>query len=182
MMLPLRKGAVMTRETMLTRLVDMLYERNDIAFTRGKFRARGDVVEVYPAYLDNEAVRFEFFGDEIERISVFDPLTGTSRSTLPSYTIYPAKQFVTPMDKLRKAIKTIREELDARVAEFESQGKLLEAQRLRMRTEYDIEMMQEMGFCQGIENYSRHLTGRPPGSTPGTLMDFFPKDFLCLVD
>jgi excinuclease ABC subunit B len=182
MMLPLRKGLVMTRETMLTRLVDMLYERNDIAFTRGKFRARGDVVEVYPAYLDNEAVRFEFFGDEIERISVFDPLTGTSRSTLPSYTIYPAKQFVTPMDKLRKAIKTIREELDARVAEFESQGKLLEAQRLRMRTEYDIEMMQEMGFCQGIENYSRHLTGRPPGSTPGTLMDFFPKDFLCLVD
>ena len=182
MMLPVRKGDVMSRETFLTRLVDMLYERNDIAFTRGKFCARGDVVEVFPAYLDNEAIRFEFFGDEIERISVFDPLTGTANMTLPGYTIYPAKQYVTPMDKLRKAIKTIRVELDERVAEFERTGRLLEAQRIRMRTEYDIEMMQEMGFCQGIENYSRHLTGRPPGSTPGTLLDFFPDDFMTFVD
>ncbi|MEI6533892.1 MAG: excinuclease ABC subunit UvrB [Verrucomicrobiaceae bacterium] len=182
MMLPVKTGDVITREHFLTRLVDMLYERNDIAFTRGKFRARGDVVEVFPAYLDNEAMRFEFFGDEIERISVFDPLTGTANMTLPGYTIYPAKQFVTPMDKLRKAIKTIRVELDERVAEFERTGRLLEAQRIRMRTEYDIEMMQEMGFCQGIENYSRHLTGRPPGSTPGTLLDFFPDDFLTFVD
>ncbi len=182
MMLPVKTGDVMTRETFLTRLVDMLYERNDIAFTRGKFRARGDVVEVFPAYLDNEAVRFEFFGDEMERISVFDPLTGTANTTLPGYTIYPAKQYVTPMDKLRKAIKTIRVELDERVAEFERTGRLLEAQRIRMRTEYDIEMMQEMGFCQGIENYSRHLTGRPPGSTPGTLLDFFPDDFITFVD
>ncbi|MFZ4765081.1 MAG: DEAD/DEAH box helicase family protein, partial [Roseimicrobium sp.] len=146
MMLPVKQGEIITRESFLTRLVDMLYERNDIAFTRGRFRARGDVVEVFPAYLENEAIRFEFFGDEIDRISTFDPLTGTATMTLPGYTIYPAKQFVTPMDKLRKAIKTIREELDARVAEFESQGKLLEAQRLRMRTDYDIEMMQEMGF------------------------------------
>jgi excinuclease ABC subunit B len=182
MMLPVKVGGAMTRETMLTRLVDMLYERNDIAFTRGKFRARGDVVEVFPAYLEDEAIRVEFFGDEIERISVFKPLTGTASTTLPAYTFYPAKQFVTPMDKLRKAIVAIRAELDARVAEFESQGKLLEAQRLRMRTEYDIEMMQEMGFCQGIENYSRHLSGRPPGSTPGTLLDFFPEDFLFFAD
>jgi excinuclease ABC subunit B len=182
MMLPVKTGDTMTRETMLTRLVDMLYERNDIAFTRGKFRARGDVVEVFPAYLENEAIRVEFFGDEIERISVFDPLTGTANARLPGYTFYPAKQFVTPMDKLRKAIVAIRAELEQRVAEFESQGKLLEAQRVRMRTEYDIEMMQEMGFCQGIENYSRHLSGRAPGSTPGTLLDFFPDDFLFFAD
>ncbi len=182
MMIPIKKGDTMTRETLLSKLVDILYERNDIAFTRGRFRARGDVVEVYPAYLDNEAIRVEFFGDEIDRISVFDPLTGTANTQLPSYTFYPAKQFVTPMEKLRRAIKNIRGELDARIAEFESQGKLLEAQRLRMRTEYDIEMMQEMGFCQGIENYSRHLTGRPPGSTPGTLLDFFPDNFLYFAD
>jgi len=182
MMLPVKTGGVMTREILLTRLVDMLYERNDIAFTRGKFRARGDVVEVFPAYLENEAIRVEFFGDEIERISVFDPLTGTANARLPGYTFYPAKQFVTPMDKLRKAIVSIRAELEQRVAEFESQGKLLEAQRVRMRTEYDIEMMQEMGFCQGIENYSRHLSGRAPGSTPGTLLDFFPDDFLFFAD
>jgi excinuclease ABC subunit B len=182
MMLPVHTGMTMSRETFLTKLVDMLYERNDIAFTRSKFRARGDVVEVFPAYLDNEAIRVEFFGDEIDRISAFDPLTGTAHQQLPGYTFYPAKQFVTPMDKLKKAIVKIREELEARIAEFESQGKLLEAQRIRMRTEYDIEMMQEMGFCQGIENYSRHLTGRPPGSTPGTLLDFFPDDFLYFAD
>ncbi len=182
MMLPVKTGDAMTRETMLSLLVDMLYERNDIAFTRGKFRARGDVVEVFPAYLENEAVRVEFFGDEIERISIFDPLTGTANARLPGYTFYPAKQFVTPMDKLKKAIVAIRSELEQRVAEFQSQGKLLEAQRIQMRTEYDIEMMQEMGFCQGIENYSRHLSGRAPGSTPGTLMDFFPDDFLVFAD
>ncbi len=139
-------------------------------------------MEVFPAYLDNEAIRVEFFGDEIDRISVFDPLTGSATTQLQSYTFNPAKQFVTPADKLRVAIKAIRAELDARVAEFESQGKLLEAQRIRMRTEYDIEMMQEMGFCQGIENYSRHLSGRAPGSTPGTLLDFFPDDFLYFAD
>jgi len=182
MMLPTHVGQQVTRESFLTRLVDMLYERNDINFTRSKFRARGDVVEVFPAYLDNEAIRVEFFGDEVERISAFDPLTGTATSQLPSYTFYPAKQFVTPGDKLRKAIVHIRAELEARIAEFESQGRLLEAQRLRMRTEYDIEMMQEMGFCQGIENYSRHLTGRPPGATPGTLLDFFPDDFILFAD
>ena len=182
MMIPIKTGDVMPRETFLTRLVDILYERNDVSFTRGKFRARGDVVEVFPAYLDNEAIRVEFFGDEIDRISVFDPLTGSASAKLPGYTFYPAKQFVTPMEKLKRAIVAIRQELDERIALFEQQGKLLEAQRLRMRTEYDIEMMQEMGFCQGIENYSRHLTSRPPGSTPGTLLDFFPEDYLVFAD
>lgn len=182
MMLPIKVGARMTRDSLLTRMVDMLYERNDIQLKRGAFRARGDVVEVVPAYLDTEGIRIEFFGDEIDRISVIDVLTGNITGRLPAVTLYPAKQFVTPGDKMRKAILAIREELNQRVAEFESQGKLLEAQRLRMRTEYDIEMMQEMGFCQGIENYSRHLTGREPGATPGTLLDFFPKDFLFIVD
>ncbi|MDB6140898.1 MAG: excinuclease subunit [Verrucomicrobiaceae bacterium] len=182
MMLPMRVGQQITRDGFLTKLVDMLYERNDMTLKRGTFRARGDVVEVVPAYMDTEGIRIEFFGDEIDRISVIDILTGTVTSKLPSYTLYPAKQFVTPADKLRRAIVSIREEMTARIAEFESQGKLLEAQRLRMRTEYDIEMMQEMGFCQGIENYSRHMTQRPPGSTPGTLLDFFPKDFLYMVD
>ena len=182
MMMPMKVGQQITRDGMLTKLVDMLYERNDVTLKRGCFRARGDVVEIVPAYMDTEGIRIEFFGDEIDRISVIDILTGTVTSKLPSYTLYPAKQFVTPADKLRRAIVSIREEMTARVAEFESQGKLLEAQRLRMRTEYDIEMMQEMGFCSGIENYSRHMTQRPPGSTPGTLMDFFPKDFLFMVD
>ncbi len=131
---------------------------------------------------DEQGVRIEFFGDEIDRLSLFDPLTGKVEKTVPGLTIYPAKQFVTPADKLRRAIGTIRTELDSRVAEFEREGKLLEAQRIKMRTEYDIEMLQEMGFCSGIENYTRHLTGRPPGSTPYTLLDFFPDDYLLVVD
>jgi excinuclease ABC subunit B len=184
MMIPVTRGEFMDRDIFLTQLVGILYERNDTNFTRGKFRVRGDVVEVYPAYLDEEAVRVEFFGDEIERITVFDPLTGHKRQgELDRYTFYPAKQFVTPADKMARAIKAIRAELKERIEEFEKQGKLLEAQRIKMRTEYDIEMMQEMGFCTGIENYSRHLTGRPPGSRPGTLIDFFPKDdFLLVID
>ncbi|WP_343162113.1 excinuclease ABC subunit UvrB [Phragmitibacter flavus] len=182
MMVPVHVGMQMQREVFLTKLVDMLYERNDIAFTRGKFRARGDVVEVFPAYLDNEAIRVEFFGDEIDRISVFDPLTGAAMHQLQNYTLNPAKQFVTPMEKLKRAIVSIRAELDERVALFEREGRLLEAQRIRMRTEYDIEMMQEMGFCQGIENYSRHLTGRPTGGTPGTLLDFFPGKLQVFLD
>lgn len=182
MMLPLHTTQQITRETLLTRLVDMLYERNDYQLKRGAFRARGDVIEVVPAYLESEAIRIEFFGDEIDRISVVDVLTGNVTMKLPSYTIFPAKQFVTPGDKLRKAIVKIREELDERVAWFEKEGKLLEAQRIKMRTEYDIEMMQEMGFCQGIENYSRHLTGRVPGATPGTLLDFFREPPLVFVD
>ncbi len=182
MMVPVHVGQRITRETLLTRMVEMLYERNDITLKRGCFRARGDVVEVIPAYLDTEAIRIEFFGDEIERISAVDALTGHVTSKMTSYTIFPAKQFVTPGDKLRRAIVAIRAEMEERTALFEKEGKLLEAQRLRMRTEYDIEMMQEMGFCQGIENYSRHLAARAPGSTPGTLLNFFPDDFLLMVD
>ncbi len=182
MLLPLRTGQELSREAFLGRLVDLLYERNDIAFARGKFRVRGDVVEVHPANMDEQAVRVEFFGDNIDRISLFDPLTGNVSETLPGLTIFPAKQFVTPQDKLRRALGTIRTELDERLAGLESQGKLLESQRLKMRTEFDLEMMEEMGFCNGIENYSRHLSGRPPGSRPYTLLDFFPRDFLCVID
>ncbi len=182
MMLPIASGMQMDRDEFLTKLVDMLYERNDIAFSRGKFRVRGDVVEVIPAYLDEEGIRVEFFGDEIDRISVIDTLTGNATSTLGSFTFNPAKQFVTPADKMARAIKAIRIELDETVENFEKEQKYLEAQRIRQRTEYDIEMMQEMGFCQGIENYSRHLSGREPGSRPYTLLDFFPDGFLLMVD
>jgi excinuclease ABC subunit B len=182
MLVTIRPGQQMTREAFLAKIVEMLYERNDIAFGRGKFRVRGDVVEVHPAQNEDEAIRVEFFGDEIERISEFDPLTGKTSATLATFTLFPAKQFVTPHDKLRTAIAAIRGELDARVTEFERQGKLIEAQRIKMRTEFDLEMMQEMGFCNGIENYSRHLTGRPPGSRPYTLMDFLPKDHLLVID
>jgi excinuclease ABC subunit B len=182
MLMTVKVGQPVTREAVLAKLVDMLYERNDTAFERGRFRVRGDVVEVRPANLDEEAIRIEFFGDEIDRISRFDPLTGHLIDQLTMFTLYPAKQFVTPYDKLQKAMRTIREELDARIIEFEKRGHLLEAQRLKMRTEYDLEMMQEMGFCSGIENYSRHLSGRPPGSQPFTLLDFFPKDFLIIAD
>ena len=182
MMCPLHTGMEMDRDRFLTRLVDMLYERNDISFTRGKFRARGDVVDVIPAYLENEAIRVEFFGDEIDRISVFDPLTGTVRSRIDNYTFYPAKQFVTPASKMQRAIKAIRVELEEQVAKFEKEEKFIEAQRIRQRTEYDIEMMQELGFCQGIENYSRHLADREPGTRPSTLLDFFPDNFLSILD
>lgn len=182
MLLSLAQGQELTREKLLGRLVDMLYERNDIAFGRGRFRVRGDVVEVQPGNLDDAAFRIEFFGDEIERLSMFDPLTGQVEKILPALSLYPAKQFVTPADKLRVALGSIREELDGRVAQFEREGKLLEAQRIKLRTEHDLELLQEMGFCSGIENYTRHLTGRPPGAPPFTLLDFFPEDFLLVVD
>lgn len=182
MMLSVQVGQEIERDAFLTKIVDMLYERNDIAFGRGKFRVRGDVVEVFPAYLDSEAIRVEFFGDEIERVTSFDPLSGHAKTNLESYTLYPAKQFVTPADKMRRAMRAIREELDITVDKFEKEQKFIEAQRIRQRTQYDLEMMQEMGFCQGIENYSRHLAERIPGSRPGTLLDFFPKDFLLLLD
>ncbi|PYI92953.1 MAG: excinuclease ABC subunit B [Verrucomicrobia bacterium] len=182
MLLTVKKGQQISREAVLGRLVDMLYERNDMNFSRGKFRVRGDVVEVYPATADEEAIRLEFFGDEIDAITRFDPLTGHGREGLSVITFYPAKQFVTPADKLNRALASIRNELDHRIVELESQSRLLEAQRLKMRTEYDLEMLQEMGFCNGIENYSRHLSGRMPGSKPFTLLDFFPKDFLLVVD
>jgi excinuclease ABC subunit B len=182
MLLTVKRGQHISREAVLSRLIEMLYERNDMNFSRGRFRVRGDVVEVYPGSADEEGVRIEFFGDEIEAITKFDPLTGHAHESLSVITFYPAKQFVTPADKLNRALHTIREELEQRIVALESQNKLLEAQRLRMRTEYDLEMLQEMGFCNGIENYSRHLSGRPPGSKPYTIIDFFPKDFLVVVD
>ncbi|MGH8095061.1 MAG: excinuclease ABC subunit UvrB [Chthoniobacterales bacterium] len=182
MLLTVKRGQQISRETVLSRLVDMLYERNDVNFVRGKFRVRGDVVEVYPATADEEAVRLEFFGDELDAITRFDPMTGHAQESLSVMTFFPAKQFVTPADKLNRSLSSIRAELDQRIIQLESAGKLLEAQRLKMRTEYDLEMLQEMGFCNGIENYSRHLSGRPPGSKPFTLLDFFPKDFLLVID
>jgi len=182
MLLTVKRGQQISREAVLGRLIDMLYGRNDVNFARGRFRVRGDVVEVYPGSADEEGIRLEFFGDEIDAITRFDPLTGHAHESLSVITFYPAKQFVTPADKLNRALRTIREELEQRIVELESQNKLLEAQRLRMRTEYDLEMLQEMGFCSGIENYSRHLSGRPPGSKPYTIIDFFPKDFLVVID
>jgi excinuclease ABC subunit B len=182
MLLTVKRGQQISREAVLGRLVDMLYERNDVNFVRGKFRVRGDVVEVYPATADEEAVRLEFFGDELDAITRFDPLTGHAHESLGMITFFPAKQFVTPADKLNRALSSIRSELEQRIVQLEAQGKLLEAQRLKMRTEYDLEMLQEMGFCNGIENYSRHLSGRPAGSKPFTLLDFFPKDFLLVID
>lgn len=182
MMIPVKVGQDLDRDDFLKDLVSILYERNDIEFGRGKFRVRGDVVEVFPAYLDDEGIRVEFFGDEIDRITLFDPLTGNSRHQLDDVTFYPAKQFVTPKDKMARAINDIRAELTERIEHFEKNQQYLEAQRIKQRTEYDIEMMQEMGFCQGIENYSRHLTGRPAGAKPGTLIDFFPDDFFTVID
>jgi excinuclease ABC subunit B len=182
MLLTVKRGQHISREAVLSRLIDMLYERNDMNFSRGKFRVRGDVVEVYPATADEEGVRLEFFGDELDAITRFDPLTGHAHESLSVMTFFPAKQFVTPADKLNHALGTIREELEQRIVDLEAHNKLLEAQRLRLRTEYDLEMLQEMGFCNGIENYSRHLSGRPPGSKPYTIIDFFPKDFLVVID
>lgn len=182
LMLAIRIGMQMDREEFLERLVAMLYERNDIAFERGQFRVRGDVVEVFPAYQNDEAIRVEFFGDEIDRIASINPLTGNVNVSIDHHTFQPAKQFVTTADKRAKAIGAIKQELKERVDWFEENQKFLEAQRVKLRTDGDIEMIREVGFCKGIENYSRHLTGREPGATPGTLLDFFPDDFLTVVD
>src|SRR5438552_1447796 len=179
--IPIRVGQEITREQFLERVVDLQYNRNDIEFARGQFRVRGDTIELCPAGTE-DALRIEFFGDQIERITRFDPLTGHKIDSVPHVTIYPGKQFVTPMDKIKRAVSTIREELTERIAWFEARGKLLEAQRLKMRTEYDLEMMLEMGFCSGIENYSRHISARPPGSRPYTLLDFLPEDHLLVID
>jgi len=182
MMLPVWQGQQLGRDEFLKQLVDLFFERNDIAFGRGRFRVRGDVVEAHPAYLEGAAIRVEFFGDEVERLSAVDVLTGAVMERLDKHTFFPAKQFVTPHEKMQVAMRAIRAEMEERIAWFEEKGKLIEAQRLRMRTEYDLEMMSEMGFCQGIENYSRHLTGRAPGERPYTLIDFFQDDFLVLID
>ena len=182
MMFGIRQGEEIGRDEFLTELVNLLFERNDISFERGHFRVRGDVVEVRPAYLEGTAIRIEFFGDEIDRITSIDTRSGHVIDEVSHYVFYPAKQFVSSKEKLKGAMIAIRQELDERIAWFEKNGKLIEAQRIRMRTEYDLEMMQEMGFCQGIENYSRHITGRNPGERPYTLLDFFPEDYLLLAD
>ena len=181
MVIPIRVGLELSREQLLSRMVDLQYSRNDIAFERGNFRVRGDTVEVWPAGRE-DGLRIEFFGDEIERLTRFEPLTGAKIEALQANMIFPAKQFVTTGDKMKRALLAIREELGTRIAEFERDGKLLEAQRIKMRTEFDLEMMEEMGFCSGIENYSRHIANRPPGSRPTTLFDFFPDDYLLVLD
>ena len=181
MVIPLHVGLSLSREQFLSRLVDLQYTRNDITFERGQFRVRGDTIELCPAGRE-DALRVEFFGDEIERITQFEPLTGEKIASPANTMIFPAKQFVTTGEKMKRAILSIREELGIRIAEFERDGKLLEAQRIKQRTEYDLEMMEEMGFCSGIENYSRHIANRQPGSRPSTVIDFFPDDYLLVLD
>jgi len=179
--LTVEKNKQYKRDKLVRRLVDMQYERNDYDFSRGKFRIRGDTLEIHPAY-EETALRIEFWGDEVERIAEVDPLTGEVLSCLDQADIYPAKHFVTSHEKLMAAIEDIKAELEERLKELRSQGKLLEAQRLEARTNYDIEMLQEVGYCTGIENYSRHLQRRAPGSTPWTLLDYFPDDYLMFID
>ncbi|MFC2663652.1 MAG: excinuclease ABC subunit UvrB [Scardovia wiggsiae] len=180
-MLLLHEGDTVNRDELLRTFVSMQYKRNDIAFTRGTFRVRGDTVEIIPVY-EELAIRIEFFGDEIDRISTLHPLTGDLIGHVTSVHIFPATHYVAGTDRLNRAIRTIREELDGRVAEFRKQGKLLEAQRLEMRTTYDLEMLSQVGTCAGVENYSRHFDGRDPGTPPHTLLDFFPEDFLLVID
>ncbi|MBS7403196.1 MAG: excinuclease ABC subunit UvrB [Oscillospiraceae bacterium] len=182
MVISLRPGQTKDRDELLRRLIDIRYERNDVAFERNTFRVRGDTVEVYPVYSNDVAIRIEFFGDEIDRISEFNPVTGQATRILGHVAIYPASHYVTTKEKMAAAIQEIRRECDERVAWFEENGKLIEAQRIKQRTDYDIEMMQELGFCSGIENYSRIISGRPVGSAPMTLLDYFPEDFVLFVD
>ncbi|MBQ4473292.1 MAG: excinuclease ABC subunit UvrB [Lachnospiraceae bacterium] len=182
MVVSLRPGMEQDRDEMLRKLVDMQYSRSDMDFKRGTFRVRGDVVEVFLSYSDDTAIRVEFFGDEVDRISEIDVLTGEVRCLLEHIAIFPASHYVVPAEKMEAAIRTIEEELEERIEYFRSEDKLLEAQRISERTHFDIEMMRETGFCSGIENYSRHLAGLPAGATPHTLMDYFPDDYLILID
>lgn len=182
MVISLRTGMEKSRDELIDKLVSIQYERNDIDFSRNKFRVRGDVVEIFPVYSNENAIRVEFFGDEIDRISEINALTGQVKSVLSHAAIYPASHYVISPDKMEKSISLIYAEMLERVKEFESEGKLLEAQRIKQRTEYDIEMLRETGFCKGIENYSRVMSGRAPGSAPFTLLDYFPDDFLLFVD
>ena len=182
MVISLRQGMQKDRDELLRKLVEIQYERNDINFVRNKFRVRGDVVEIFPVYSNDTAIRVEFFGDEIDRICEINALTGQVKNIVSHVAIYPASHYVVSPDKLEKAIEEILTEMEERVAYFTKEGKLLEAQRIRQRTEYDMEMLRETGFCKGIENYSRVMSGRAPGSAPFTLLDYFPKDFLLFVD
>ncbi len=182
MIISLRVGMETDRDTLLHRLVDLQYERNDLNFVRNKFRVRGDTVEIFPAYYNDLAIRVEFFGDEVDRITKINPLTGELKEELQHIGIYPASHYIVSPDKMETALEELRTEMEERVSYFIESGKLIEAQRIRQRTEYDMEMLQEIGTCKGIENYSRVLSGRSPGSIPFTLLDYFPKDFLLLVD
>lgn len=182
MVISLRPNMEKNRDDLIKKLIELQYERNDVAFERNRFRVRGDTVEIWPVYSDNDCVRIEFFGDEIDQISRIDPLTGKAIKELSHIAIFPASHYVTSREKLQVAIKELERELDAQVEYFNSQGKLVEAQRIAQRTRYDIEMLQEIGFCSGIENYSRVLSGREAGSSPYTLIDYFPDDFLLIVD
>ena len=182
MMVSLRPGMEKDRDEVLKRLVDIQYERNDMDFKRGTFRVRGDVVEIVPANESDEAIRVEFFGDEIDRITRIDLLTGEIKGTLEHAAIFPASHYVVPMEQIKKAAVAIEQELEERVRYFKSEDKLIEAQRIAERTNFDVEMLKETGFCSGIENYSRHLTGAKPGMPPATLMDYFPEEFLIIID
>jgi len=178
----LRQGQTRNRDELLRKLVEIRYERNDVAFDRNMFRVRGDTVEIYPVYSAGTAIRVEFFGDEIDRISEFNPVTGTATRVVNHVAVYPASHYVTTKEKMERAIDEIRREMEERVKFFTENNQLVEAQRLRQRTEYDIEMMRELGYCTGIENYSRVISGRPEGSPPMTLLDYFPEDFVLFVD
>ncbi|HYA93236.1 MAG TPA: excinuclease ABC subunit UvrB [Thermodesulfobacteriota bacterium] len=182
MLLYLEKGMEISREEILSKLVEIQYERNDIDFHRGTFRVRGDVIEVFPAHEESRAIRVELFGDQVEDISEIDPIKGRVIERLDKVPIYPGSHYVTPPDRLEKAILSIREELKERLEWFRSKNQLLEAQRLEQRTKFDLEMLKELGYCQGIENYSRHLTGRSAGEPPPTLLDYYPKDYLLFID
>lgn len=182
LMLSLRPGMVRDRDDIIKRLVEIQYERNDVNFIRGTFRVRGDILEIFPASNDEKAIRIEFFGDEIDRITEIDYLTGKVAGQRNHVVIFPASHYVTTPERIERAIGSIEEELDQAIKDFKAQDKLLEAQRIEQRTKYDIEMLREIGFCQGIENYSRHITGRSKGEKPYTLMDFFPEDYLIIVD
>jgi excinuclease ABC subunit B len=182
LLIRLAKGEELRRDVLLRQLVDIQYERNDVDFHRGTFRVRGDVVEIFPTYEQETAIRVEFFGDEIESIKEVDPLRGRVKDTIEKYAIYPGSHYVTPQAQMRKAIESIREELRERLDFYDKEGRFLEKQRLEQRTLYDLEMMEQMGFCSGIENYSRHLSGRKAGEAPPTLVDYFPPDFLIVVD
>ncbi|MDP4119392.1 MAG: DEAD/DEAH box helicase family protein, partial [Bacillota bacterium] len=182
MVISMRPGMTLERDSLLKKLVDLQYERNDIDFSRGKFRVRGEVVEIFPAGASEKVIRVEFWGDEIDRISEVELITGNIVRTLSHVAIFPASHYVTTREKLDLAIEDIKEELEQRSCEFAEQGKLLEKQRIEQRTNYDIEMLQEIGFCSGVENYSRHMSRRKPGSTPQTLMDYFPDDYLLMID
>ena len=182
MVLSLRQGQIRERDDILRKLIEIQYDRNDVAFTRGKFRVRGDVIEVYPAGANEKVIRISLFGDEIEKIQEIDSVTGEILSERKHIAIYPASHFVTSRENLLRAAHDIEAELDEQLARFKREDRLLEAQRIEQRTRYDLEMMQEMGYCSGIENYSRHLTGRAPGESPFTLVDYFPEDFLIVID